>query len=322
MIFARRALQRRLDELRTTIGDAAVNGIVARLNVPGRDRIAAMWEVVVLHGLATIGNLESEKELPTGRRPDAWFDNSDIRFIADVTSASDDGLSDQNPYAELAALIEKEKAKLGLPIGGLDMRLHSREEKRSRGVRTFLKLPSKGKLVNFVRTEVTPRLREQMAAEESILRISISDEEVGIDIVIDPSKSPYTSYGFAAYDVPTIKDRNPLYNALKDKADQLRSAPGVSGIILGDGDCAALAERQQSRRSVTAEAIAKELLRQYSARSILSSCLRYERSGVLSSRQQKPSAARTPCCFARRAASIKNRWNTCYRRCWPNFRLL
>lgn len=83
--------------------------------------------------------------------------------------------------------------------------------------------------------------------------------------MIDPSKSPINSYGFAAYDVPTIKDKNPLYNALKSKADQLRGVEGISGIILGDGNCAALAERQASPRSVSSEAIAKECLRQYSS---------------------------------------------------------
>lgn len=85
-------MQRRLDELRGKIDNEAVDAIVARLNEPGKDRVAAMWEVVVLHGLATTGDLESENALPSGRRPDVWFDGDVIRFVADVTSVSDDGL--------------------------------------------------------------------------------------------------------------------------------------------------------------------------------------------------------------------------------------
>ncbi len=265
MIFARRALQRRLDELRPNLGDAAVDSIVMRLNSPGKDRLAAMWEVVVLHGLANAGSLESEKELPTGRRPDAWFANDDFRFVADVTCVSDDGLDQQNPYAELGELIEKAKTRLKLPMGGVDIRVHSREENSRRGRRTILKLPSRNKLVDFVENVILPTFRDQLSAGAQVLRISINDDEVGIDVVVDPSKSPYSSYSFAAYDVPTIKDRNPLYNALKSKAEQLRAAPGVKGIILGDGDCAALSERDPSSRSFTAEAIAGELLRQYSS---------------------------------------------------------
>ncbi|NTF55041.1 hypothetical protein G6K93_16010 [Agrobacterium rhizogenes] len=265
MIFARRALQRRLDELRKKIGDDAVNGIVARLNVPGKDRVAAMWEVVVFHGLAACGALESELALPTGRRPDVWFNGNNIQFVADVTSVSDEGLDDQNPHAELAKLIEKAKAKLRLPIGGLELRVHSRQEKSSRGSRRILKLPPRKQLVGFVDQEVLPKLREQLDAGAKVLRLSVDDDDVGIEIVIDPTRSPISTYGFAAYDVPTIKDRNPLYNALKSKAGQLRSAPGVAGVILGDADCAALAERQPTQQSVSAEDIAKELLRQYSS---------------------------------------------------------
>lgn len=263
MIYARRALQRRLDELRGKIDNEAVDAIVARLNEPGKDRVAAMWEVVVLHGLATTGNLENENALPSGRRPDVWFDGAVIRFVADVTSVSDDGLDVQNPHAELGELLNKAKNKLKLPIGGLDMRIHSRDELSSRGRRTFLKLPPRRRLSEFVNEEILPKLREQLAAGARVLTVTIADEDVGIEIVIDPSNSPINSYGFAAYDVPTIKDKNPLYNALKAKADQLRGAEGISGIILGDGDCAALAERQASPRSVSSEAIAKECLRQY-----------------------------------------------------------
>ncbi|NSZ87625.1 hypothetical protein G6L97_26215 (plasmid) [Agrobacterium tumefaciens] len=265
MIYARRALQRRLDELRGKIDNEAVDAIVARLNEPGKDRVAAMWEVVVLHGLAMTGDLESENALPSGRRPDVWFDGDVTRFVADVTSVSDDGLDVQNPHAELGELINKAKDKLKLPIGGLDMRIHSREELGARGRRTFLKLPSKRKLPEFVKEQILPKLREQLAAGAKVLTVTIADEDVGIEIVIDPSKSPINTYGFAAYDVPTIKDKNPLFNALKAKADQLRGAEGISGIFLGDGDCAALAERQASPWSVSAEAIAKECLRQYSS---------------------------------------------------------
>ncbi|MDE3786146.1 hypothetical protein I7G00_19170 [Sinorhizobium meliloti] len=265
MIFARRALQRRLRELRAKIGDSAVDGIVARLNLPGRDRVAAMWEVVVLHGLAECGNLVSEQPLPSGRRPDAWFDNGRLRFTADVTTASDEGLDKQNPYSKLSDLIERAKGKLGLPIGGVDVQVHSRTHESSRGKRTFLKLPPVGRLESFVQDNLMPRFREQLDAGEAVLRASIDDDQLGIEVAIDPSKSPYSSVGFTAYNLPTIKDRNPLYSALKEKAEQLHGADGITGVILGDGDCAALAEREASQHYVSADAIARELLRQYSS---------------------------------------------------------
>jgi hypothetical protein len=51
MIFARRTLQRRLDELRVSLDEDTVAKFAARLNCPGKARLAAMWEVAILHAL-------------------------------------------------------------------------------------------------------------------------------------------------------------------------------------------------------------------------------------------------------------------------------
>jgi hypothetical protein len=51
MIYQRRALQRRLNELRGVLDDEAVSKLADRLNRAGKDRLAAMWELIVLHGL-------------------------------------------------------------------------------------------------------------------------------------------------------------------------------------------------------------------------------------------------------------------------------
>jgi hypothetical protein len=134
MIFTRRSLQRRLDELRATLGDAAVGGLAARLNRPGRDSLSAMWELVVLHGLARHGQVVSEQPLGSGRRPDVRFVNGNISFTADITTVSDEGLDEANPYQALSEEIEIAKKRLGLPIGGVDLRIHSRQEKDT-GVR-------------------------------------------------------------------------------------------------------------------------------------------------------------------------------------------
>lgn len=265
MIFHRRALQRRLTELRAVLGDEAIDNLAGRLNRPGKDRIAAMWELAVFHGLSKYGSLQSEVELTSGRRPDIQFHGHDLQIIADVTAVSDEGLDQDNPYHELSQLIEAAKKKLGLPIGGLDLRIRHRNESTKRGTRTVLKLPPRQKLREFVDHEVLPILREQAAAGQLPLSVVIDDEDVGVVITIDPSKSPYSSAGFTAYDLPTIKDRNPLYRALKAKADQLRGAPGLNGIIVGDADCVALSERSQRGSGVSTGMIVKEFFRQHTS---------------------------------------------------------
>lgn len=265
MIYQRRALQRRLNELRDILGNDAASKLADRLNRPGKDRVAAMWEVVVLHGLSKCGSLQSEMALATNRRPDVLFEWSTLRLNADVTAVSDDGLDRDNPYYELSQLIEAAKKKLGLPLGGLDLRIRSRRDSTKRGTRTVLLLPARGKLQEFVNQRVLPNLRAQIADGQLPLSIKIDDEDVGLDITIDATKSPYSSASFAAYDAPTIKDRNPLYNALKAKADQLRGAVGISGVIVGDGDCVALSDRSLSMGHVSTKEIVDEFFRQFSS---------------------------------------------------------
>ena len=224
-----------------------------------------MWEVVVLHGLSKQGALQNEVPLPCGRRPDVGFMVPELSFIADITAVSDEGLDEQNPYRDLSRLIEESKTRLNLPAGGVDLRVLSKTEWATRGSRTVLKLPERKRVREFVRSEIEPKLKEQILAGEAVLCISLEDETIGIRITIDPSKSPFSSGTYAAYDIPTIKDRNPLYNALKAKASQLRSAPGLTGVIVGDANTRMLAGGQMNWNEVTAQAIALEFLRQHSS---------------------------------------------------------
>jgi hypothetical protein len=80
MSFARRALQRRLDELRMSLNGTLVDKLVSRLNRPGRDQLSAMWEVVVLHALSKHGMLRYEDPLPSGHRPDMGFAAPGLSF--------------------------------------------------------------------------------------------------------------------------------------------------------------------------------------------------------------------------------------------------
>jgi hypothetical protein len=150
MIYPRRALQRRLDELRDVLDGEAVDKLAERLNRVGKDRVAAMWKLVVLHGLSKCGPLQNEVALVSLRRPDILFEQGALRLTADVTAVSDEGLDNDNPYHELSQLIEAAKNKLKLPIGGLDLRVRSKHESTKRGTRTVLLLPPRGKLQEFV----------------------------------------------------------------------------------------------------------------------------------------------------------------------------
>lgn len=264
MIFARRALQRRLDELRITLGADAVSKLASRLNKPGKDRLAAMWEVVTLHALSGLGKLKHEAPLESGKQPDIAFGDGGLLITADVTTVSDEGLHEQNPWRELSDLIEKEKTRLGLPIGGLNLKIESVTQRGPRGKKITLRLPEKKHLLEFVRRSIVPELRSQLEQGILVPGLTIRNESTAVEISIDPGRSPYSSISYAAYDTPSIRDGNPLYSALKMKAKQLRGAPGLVGVLVGDGDSKTLAGKS-GPGVLNGRAIAEEFLRQHSS---------------------------------------------------------
>ena len=227
--------------------------------------MAAMWEVVILHALSLQGAVATEEPLASGRRPDVRFDDGSVGFTADITCVSDEGLDEANPYHELSQEIEAAKTRLGMPIGGVDLRVGARTEKLGGGERRSLRLPPRKRIRDFVKDEIVPRLKEQMAAGQTAFRVSMDDDDVSIALTIDPARGHYSSGSYAAYDVPAGLTKNPLWNALRKKAEQLRGASGMTGIIVGNGDCAILRELPRTRGKVGPGNIASELLRQYTS---------------------------------------------------------
>ncbi|RAP59822.1 hypothetical protein BTJ49_03250 [Oleiagrimonas sp. MCCC 1A03011] len=265
MIFARRAIQNRLDQLRTTLGDESIQKLAGRLNTPGKDRLAAMWEVVTFHGLSKLGILRDELPLETGRKPDIHFKSNDLEITADVTTVSDDGLHEINPAQKLQELIYEQQVKLGLPDAGMKLDIDYREERSNRGVKTKLCLPPVKRLPELVRNEIVPKLKEQIDAGARVLHVPIKNETTSLRLIIDPSKPTFSTMSYASYTSPSIRDKNPLYEALKAKAKQLRKAPGIVGVIVGDSATGTLEDPMTGSIALTGRAIAEEFLRQHSS---------------------------------------------------------
>lgn len=263
MIFARRALQRRVNDLRTVMSAEAVDALVDRLNRMRRDRMAAVWEVVVIHALTRLGKVALEAPLETGRRPDVAFAGP-IDFTADITTVSDEGLDEANPWDDLMVRVEVAKTKLGLPIGGLDLRVEEQEVVTSRGRLRRLRLPPRPRLDTFIAERIVPELRAQMDAGRTVLRLVIDDESASLTLTIDPAQGHYNSGGYAPYAAPTILDSNPLYRALRSKAKQLKGAEGRTGIVVGDASSQSL-RPTRGRGEVAPQDIVGEFLRQNSS---------------------------------------------------------
>ncbi len=235
---------------------------------------------MVVHGLNQVGSVAVEAEQVNGKNPDIEYAGLGISFVADVTTVSDAGLDKKNPYEDLSNLVESLKTKLGMPIGGVDIRIGSSRERKDRGEQTTLQMPNRSSLRQYFKTAIEPEIRQQHRSGQCPIRVDIVDEETEISVSIDPAKSPYSSGGYASYDRPSIKNRNPYYKALRSKVPQLKGVDALTGIIICDADCATMADGGFGNRIDLMDTLTRDFLRQNSSVDfVLAISVREERRG-------------------------------------------
>lgn len=258
MIFSRRAIQRCLDRLRLVLSSEKVDRLVYRLNTPSRDSLAAMWEVVTLESLSQLGEIKHEQPLSTGRKPDVVFIGNQVNFIADITTISDHGLDEISPQKELADQLTEMRKRLGIELQGMNLTIGNKIDRKKSGNKVSLKLPKRKYIRDFVSQKIEPVIKKQLADGDKPLSLIINDGETELELTIDLMSVPYDSSHHAVYDIPTIVDSNPLYNALKGKKNQLRDSQSTTGVIVCDGGSTTLAERISG---VSTEEILRKYLR-------------------------------------------------------------
>jgi hypothetical protein len=236
-IFTRRDIQRSIEILAGTLPAKEVSGLVDRLNRHTRESLAAEWETVVLAALSTVGRLDYEPETGGSTHLDVLFRRPDVEFLADVRTVSDINVQDRNPAELLWEEVDRAARRLGLTGAGLTLEIGDRADRTRR-----LLLPPKGELPSFVRENVKPFLQQVAAHPEADRALRVCQADVHLVLRYDSKEPQYSRGQWIDYTAPSSPDRNPLFNALKAKAHQLRSSGwrGLRGIVVCDGDCAAL----------------------------------------------------------------------------------
>lgn len=270
-VFSRRAIQQRLHDLNEVLDHDQCDKTAARLNKPGSDRLAAMWETIFLHAFGKIGKLTSEQALATGKKPDISFSfpgESAVGLIADITAVSDEGLDKDNPIQQLSAEIAREAKKVGLPPGGIRYRTEGRREPVADGEKVFLQLPPAGQFPSLLKGHIRPFLLRAKALGAAAAPLVVRTDEISLTVSYDGSR--YSSGSYPAYDHATSLNANPIMNRLKSKASkQLKGVdPEVlKGIIVCDADCANMRRGGAALPGGTfgPEAIAKEFLQRNSS---------------------------------------------------------
>ena len=95
-MFARRSLQRLLNDLESVLSFEARQKVARDLNRQDASALGFEWELALLFALSHVGQVTYEAESHAGTsRPDITFvegQDGPIRFVADVATISDTGL--------------------------------------------------------------------------------------------------------------------------------------------------------------------------------------------------------------------------------------
>jgi hypothetical protein len=266
-IFARRSIQRILEGLAGTLTEPQLTAMVSRLNRNNTQSLAAEWELLVLYRLSHLGSIVYEAPLRGPARADVIFQakhDPAIQFAADITCISDRGLEDANPIMELIELIQKRAQKLGLLSGGFQHRVGGNIVGEFGKHKVCLSLPPRNRLHAFFERQIAPQLKALAKAPLTPWALHIRDDSYDIEISYE-SGGRYSNASYPAFRNATAVDRNPLYNRLDEKRQQLRGTGygGPKGIIVCDGGCQILTSSATNRDSFSKVQIIREFFKRH-----------------------------------------------------------
>lgn len=238
-MFSRRSLQNAIDESFPYADCPKRREWVKILNSPTSVKyIPTEWEIVILQTLAALGAVRHESNLGGVTKPDLHFQSPSITFVADIATISDRGSHERNPIGPFEKALRKKWEESGITEGGFafhaSTRLHS-----GKGSRPPVVIPSIEQFQTLIfddRFDQFVRDVQSAPTEQRQLVIPWARNSV-IQITYVPGRRSVWCTGYTSYTVPTLRDRNPLYLALKEKGDQLKRCgfAGLRGVIICDG---------------------------------------------------------------------------------------
>jgi hypothetical protein len=166
-------------------------------------------------------------------------EDSNLRFVAEITAVSDHGIDEANPSDFLYEEILMMAVKFEIDFSVLGWHVGDTMEGTYPDRRVKVLLPSKQKVQQLLETSIKPFLL-RVKAEPSVPH-ELVWRWPGVDFRLFHNPMERQSC-FGGPRLPTVaysKMRNPLYSALNKKAASLSKTKysGTRGIMVGDGGC-------------------------------------------------------------------------------------
>lgn len=243
-IFSRRILQRFLNENALFLTRRQTKKHVVELNRAHKEATLAFeWEVALINAFSNVGNVRHEESLGNGKDADIHFEtfaSQNHNFTADITTASDKGLNETNPFEALSDELTKRVSAFGLRPNYFDLKAEGdRFPTYKGGPKIKLKLPGRARFEQVIFNRKFDEFLTHILSDPSRPQVyRIKNADVDVIISYQPGKR-FGSGSFPSYSEVYRITENTIYAALESKAKKIDSATliGPFGILLCDNDC-------------------------------------------------------------------------------------
>ena len=224
-----------LNENAVFLSKEQLNQHVSKLNRNDFQTLDTEWEVAVLNAFSKMGSVTHEPELEGSGKLDLLFTKDGLSFLADITSVSDDGFEDKNPFKAFSSDLKERLKKAGLLYKGWSLSVG--ELPIEYGEPRKLALPLRAE---FDKEIFNSNFKKFLADIKDHPKQShtyrVHTVKTSISLSYNPN-SHYFNTDLPVYNSALVKDQNPVFNALRSKAKQHKkvSFEGARGIILCDG---------------------------------------------------------------------------------------
>ena len=271
-LFSRRTLQRVINENARFLTQAQIEGMVMILNRPraasfkrATEILAGEWELIIMNALSQFAKVEYEPSLSGPTNPDMMLtidEKPPIRICAEISSVSNRGSDDANPSEEFIAEFKRVLHKRNLGSGGFSIRFGDEKTGEYRDQKLRLRIPKKGDQRHFIKQKFGEFLDSVKGHPAQKRRKVVRDNENDVAINYVPG-GEYLSSSHALHSVAYSLRRNPIFNRLKEKDEQLKKSgfQGPCGIILCDSDSTLLHNQLSGLTDFTSEDIIREFFR-------------------------------------------------------------
>jgi hypothetical protein len=232
-----------LDEVAPFVSAQGLGDWIQRLNKVSDDYVAVEWEVVLLRAFAKFGKIMHEP--PLGGRPiDLVFESFDgkVKFGADIAAISDDTLHERNPVDRFRDELSRRIRKSKIQTGRFLFEVGEEQPVPWRGIgrKRRLLLPAVNQFQTVVFNAAFDGYLEAIRkSPNQVHNHNVHHPSPAVKLVIQYQPGVGSGVGTLSYGVytgTTVKDDNPLFNRLKEKAVQLRQSgySGLRGIVACD----------------------------------------------------------------------------------------